>query len=309
MAKEVVMAERVVVGVDGSDASLGALRWALDEAAIRGATVEAVTAWQGVAARGADVPDPALDDGIAEAARRVLADALQATSVPPGLTVDPVVSEGGPDHVLCDRSIGASLLVVGSRGRGGFERLLLGSVSSACARHAASPLLITRPGHAGDAPPRSGRILVGIDGSDGSRRALAWAKDDARRRGWSVTALSVWSDPYEGDLTFELQAPRFQVDHEVALRAVRERLEAVIDETASVAPSVEVEAVVVGGDPRRELCHHAEDADLLVVGRRGTHSLAALLLGSIATTCAHHAPVPIVIVPDTTDLPQSATDR
>ncbi|NKX53140.1 universal stress protein [Arthrobacter mobilis] len=132
--------KRIVVGVDGSEASLEALRTARDLARLKDCSIEAVTAWHHPVMV-ADFPavqwDPEVD------ARRILARAVQEAfggDVPPDLRQ--TVTEGQAARVLADASRGAEMLVVGSRGRGGFTGLLLGSVSSAVASHARCPVLI-----------------------------------------------------------------------------------------------------------------------------------------------------------------------
>ena len=142
-------AGRIVVGVDGSAPSEQALRWAVSLAATYGAQLEAVTAWEVPAAYGwASVPpdwDPAGD------MRKVLDDTVRAVfgdQPPAGLQRQ--VREGGAAKVLIEASRGALMLVVGSRGHGGFAGLLLGSVSANVAEHAPCPVLVI---HGDQAPP------------------------------------------------------------------------------------------------------------------------------------------------------------
>ncbi len=132
---------RIVVGIDGSDQSANALRWAAHMARIFAARLEAVIAWEFPTSFGwATVPqdwDPAGE------MRRVLDGVVQSTfgDEPPASLISEVL-EGGPAKVLLDASAGATMLVVGSRGHGGFTGLLLGSVSANVAEHATCPVLI-----------------------------------------------------------------------------------------------------------------------------------------------------------------------
>ncbi|WP_329113315.1 universal stress protein [Streptomyces sp. NBC_01353] len=134
----------VVVGVDGSPASQEALRWAVRHARLIGATVDAVAAYDvpGATAWSAPAVDADFDE---EQARQALSDELRAV-LPQGGEVPMVehVVRGNPAKVLIGASVGAELLVVGSRGRGGFASLLLGSVSQQCAVHASCPVVIVR---------------------------------------------------------------------------------------------------------------------------------------------------------------------
>ena len=142
MAAEAVF--RVVVGVDGSDSSLAALEWALQEARLRAGQVHVVTAWHypllGDAAGKAEDHEAFGDN-----ARNVHADALRRASGS-GVAVTGEVKEGHTAEVLLKAAAGADLLVVGSRGRGGFSEMRLGSVSSHAVHHARCPVLVVRTG-------------------------------------------------------------------------------------------------------------------------------------------------------------------
>lgn len=141
MAASSIAAEhRFVVGVDGSEPSKAALRWAARLAEATGGTIEAVTAWQMPVTFGwAYVPDYHPDQD----ATKILAEAVEAVfgaNRPAGMRLS--VDEGNPAKVLLEHSAGAQMLIVGSRGHGGFVGLLLGSVSANCAEHATCPVLV-----------------------------------------------------------------------------------------------------------------------------------------------------------------------
>jgi nucleotide-binding universal stress UspA family protein len=135
------------------------------------------------------------------------------------------------------------------------------------------------------------RIVVGVDGSDESHRALEWAIAEASRWGASLLVVHAWrfgvspTDPNAAEATREIgRAAQHVVDHEVAY--VRES-------------GVEVEGVLVFASPARALVDRSADADLLVVGSRGRGGVAATLLGSVSTACVRHARCPVVVVPAT----------
>ena len=137
---------RIVVGVDGFESSRAALRWAIHQAKLTGAVVEAITTWQIPAGSGLlpadDVPDYQDD------ARMVLTEAIAETcTVDPEVEVRPRVVEGRAAQVLVDAADGADLLVVGNRGHGGLTEALLGSVGQYCVRHAMCPVVIMRGKH------------------------------------------------------------------------------------------------------------------------------------------------------------------
>lgn len=139
------MAGRIVIGVDGSDGSVAALRWAVVEANLRGAAVEVLHSWHYpyVGDHPLFVAYGVTHEALVEAAQAVLDRTLAAIgTLPPGVRVEPILIQGGAATALLDAAQGADLLVVGSRGHGGFAGLLLGSVSQQCAHHAHCPVVI-----------------------------------------------------------------------------------------------------------------------------------------------------------------------
>ena len=137
---------RIVAGVDGSASSLEALRWAVRQAELTGATVDVVTAWQypatAVGFGWAMMPS---DTEFAEIAAKTLAEAISKVVDPfSDARVRPVVVKGYPAQVLVEAAAGADLLVVGSRGHGGFAGALLGSVSQHCLHQAVCPVVVIR---------------------------------------------------------------------------------------------------------------------------------------------------------------------
>ncbi len=141
---------RVVVGVDPSDEARAALEWALLYAARLAASVDVVHGWQSEREYVWLNTVPAPDDptGTArQAVEKLVADARTATAIDEGkVPVTIHVIEGRPVRILLDQGQGADLLVLGSRGHGGFAGLLLGSVSTECATHAPCSVTIVRPG-------------------------------------------------------------------------------------------------------------------------------------------------------------------
>jgi len=137
---------RIVVGVDGFESSQAALRWAIHQARLTGAVVEAVTAWHVPVGTGGlpadDMPDYQDD------ARAVLCEALtEVSAVDPDIQVCPRVVQGRAGQVLVEAAAEADLLVVGCRSHGGLTEALLGSVGRYCARHASCPVVIMRGKH------------------------------------------------------------------------------------------------------------------------------------------------------------------
>lgn len=155
MDDETGTAGGIVVGVDGSQSSAAALRWALDEAERTGAAVRAVTAWETPTNWGKPVPVYPGDHPEVDVEARLARIVGDSTAGRPSLRVTREVVEGHPAQVLIDRARGADLLVVGQRGFGGFAGTLTGSVSQKCVHHASCPVVVVPPEEGDD------RILPG----------------------------------------------------------------------------------------------------------------------------------------------------
>ncbi len=138
----------IVVGIDGSDASIAAARWAAEQARLTGFRLEIVSAWQGPGSWGTSwgtaIPIPTDYDPVADTQSMI--DQAIASVAPefPTVTIDSRAVEGHPAEVLVEASRHTELLVVSSRGHGEFTGMLLGSVSQHCAAHAHCPVVIVR---------------------------------------------------------------------------------------------------------------------------------------------------------------------
>ena len=144
--------QTIVVGFDGSHEARAALDWGLDEARLRGAKLRVVHAWSltpvAVASVGPGAfPSSGDIDSLESASRELVTSAAgELAAREPGVPIEPKLVRGGAAQALLDEAETADLLVVGSRGHGGFAGLLLGSVSHQCASHAACPVVIVRNG-------------------------------------------------------------------------------------------------------------------------------------------------------------------
>ena len=138
-------AHRIVVGVDGSESSKAALRWAIRQAKLTGASVDAVTAWRYPTGYGW-TPVAAEIDFEGEAKKALSVALGEVSGLDPDVPVRPVIAEGHAAEVLLRTARGADLLVVGSRGHGGFASAVVGSVSLYCVLHACCPVLVLRDG-------------------------------------------------------------------------------------------------------------------------------------------------------------------
>ena len=146
-AQENPVSPRIVAGIDGSESSASALRWAIGQAWLTGATVDAVIAWHypDLATSGMAVGSMEPTYGFfRENAEKIVADAISSVDPASDVAVSARVAQGHAAQVLLDAAAGADLLVVGSRGHGGFAEALLGSVSQHCVQHALCPVVVVR---------------------------------------------------------------------------------------------------------------------------------------------------------------------
>jgi nucleotide-binding universal stress UspA family protein len=139
------------------------------------------------------------------------------------------------------------------------------------------------------------RIVVGVDGSDASRRALAWAIDEATRWHAQLDVVHAW------DVPFVIVPPpvslTYDVDRHAAERAAERVLDTCLENARVPADStVQIERILVRDRASSALLEVAKGADLLVVGSRGHGGFAGLLLGSVSSQCIHHAICPVVVV-------------
>jgi len=283
---------RVVVGVDGSDASVAAVRWAAREAASRhcGLTMVASISPPVSAAGFGPAYPPALDliGTLQTQAESMLAE-VQGTLN--GNDVITRVEVGSPSGVLVEASEHASLVVLGSRGRGGFKGLLLGSVGTQVASHAECPTVILRSEPRADA----GTVVVGIDESAAAQQAVAFAFDYADRRGLNLVAVHAWDVPAY-DLIVVPSAPVPVPLADVADDEIRLAAE-VLAGYRSEFPNVRVEERLVRSSAVDALLNAATDAALIVVGTRGHGPAVGAVLGSVSNGVLHKAKVPVAVVP------------
>lgn len=286
------LAHAVVVGVDGSAPSKQALRWAAQEAIRCGARLDVVHAWT--------VPYAMYPDGFADpkpyeaAGAAVLDDAVRSLSEAAAVPTDvhPLLIDDLPVNALLQAAVGGDLLVVGSRGHGGFVGLLLGSVSQRCVTHAPCPVAVVPPTWTADT---SGRVVVGVDGSDASSDALHWAVAEAGRRAARLDVVNAYEYL---QITVSPYVPTVPVDRDELEKSSQALLEDMVSGALAeaVTPDLPVEVKPSPDGAAHALLDVARGADLLVVGSRGRGTFRGLLLGSVSQQCVHHATCPVVVV-------------
>lgn len=278
-----------VVGIDGSDCSIQALRWAAARRELLG-EVEPIVAWQYPwwafvpTAAGAFTPPGRTD--FEDIARRLAANVLDRFD---STTFhEPVVVHAAAGPALVAAGDRASLLVVGSRGRNALASRVLGSVSAHCVHHATVPVAIVPPG--ARTVDRFRRVVVGVDGSEHGATALWWAMANTPASS-EIVVMNVWrSDVVHPELA-GTAAALFREESEQLVAAT---IEGIADQAERDGRTIS--GHTESGDPRNRLRSEAEEADLLVVGARGTGLLEHLFLGSVASSLANQPLTPTVIV-------------
>jgi nucleotide-binding universal stress UspA family protein len=283
-------AEEILVGYDGSTDAQVALDWALDEAGRSGRPVRLAYVFEWLTMAGWIGPGMAPGGWPDETVRRQVADmvgkaAADAAAERPGLTVRGEVFDGPPALVLQERSADAGVLVLGSRGQGGFAGLLAGSTAVSVTAHAHCPVVVVREGQAAT----SGPVVVGVDGSETSLRALGFAVERAAQRDVPLRVLRVWEPPGE-----RWVPPDF--DPEAVTATERAAAESDLARWRESFPDVPVDIEVAAGNPAALLVEQSRSAQLVVVGTRGRGGLRGMLLGSVSQQLIQHAHCPVAVV-------------
>ncbi|MFI5916787.1 universal stress protein [Dactylosporangium sp. NPDC051541] len=271
----------VVAGVDGSPASLGALRWAADEACRCTRTLLVVTVRPG------DATEPVATDVAADAA-------AEAGRWRVGVAAIAETRRGDPADVLRELAGGARLVVVGGRGAGIGDDRPMGSVSQALGARADAPVLIVHAAERWAAPdsvlPRAAPVVTGFDGSDSGRRALRLAFEEAAARGVRLAVIQAWPHPdlwrpgsvRGGDLSAEEHVARETLDRATA-------------RWHTEYPMVDVEVRTEPGEAVHALVVASQWAGLLVVGTRCPADQAQPANPSVARQVLRYAACPVLV--------------
>ena len=285
----------VVVGIDGSAASTGAVAYAANTAATRRIPLVLVTSYTMPAAMFAEgmvPPQPVYDELEKECQPIVEHARATALKVAPDIEVSHAIVEGNPSQVLIDYSRKAKMIVLGSRGLGGIKGMVLGSVSASVASHAFCPVVVTREDT--DDLDRSGPVVVGVDGSEVSAKATAWAFAEASARDATLIAVHTWMDPQvqAAAAGIALTDEDWRQLEEQQLEILSERLAGFSDRY----PDVRIERFVTRDRAVRALVEQAEKAQLVVVGSHGRGGFTGMVLGSTSRALLQASPCPVMVV-------------
>ncbi len=285
----------VVVGVDGSESAMNAVRWAAREAQRRGAPLRLLHVSHLAPVRHPRQisPPPEYHAALLEQGRHWLTEATEAAArVAPALPVSVDLHDGIAVDVLVNESRKAQLMVLGSRGLGGFTSLLIGSVAIAVSAHGHCPLVVVRASTSDEPPREDGPIVVGVDGSELSDAALAFAFEAATARDVPLVAVHTWQDVYMAGAWTLLPGT---VDWDWLQAHEEKQLAERIAPWRQKFPLVEVRSLVVREPPARALLEQAANAQLIVVGSRGRGAFTGLGLGSVSQFLLHHAQCPVAV--------------
>lgn len=286
----------VVVGVDGSESALHATRWATQRALRRGVTLRLVHAYEVTLSRsravsGSDAVRSSMHQQgqrWLETAREEAARAAPAVRTELRLVHSPVVP------ALVEESAEAAMVVLGTRGLGGFIGLLVGSTATRLSCRAHSPVIVVKPRANGDTRSEDGAVVVGVAGGNAGAAAVAFAFDEAAARGADLVAVHAWMDSLVENA---LGAGAGTGDD---FESLRRRAYAVLTERLAGwqerYPGVRVKREVVRDRASRALLRYANSAQLVVVGSRGRGGFQSLVIGSTGQLLLQHAPCAVAIV-------------
>ncbi|MFE5298172.1 universal stress protein [Streptomyces sp. NPDC056632] len=284
----------LVVGADGSGPSLTAVDWAADEAARHGLPLRIVHAslwerYEGV------VPSPTANRPSGQVlAENIVASATERARLrAPGVEITADVLAEDAAGALLRAGWEAAVLVVGSRGRGDFRDLLLGSVALVVAARAQCPVVVVRGDRQG-LEARHGRVLLGVGEHDVDSAAVRFAFHEAAVRGAELDVVQAWRRPALEPVAHPLLSgePRVHAEQR-ASELLDKALAPVVDEY----PGVRLLRSTVEGSAHQVLSERSAAADLLVVGARRRDAVVGLELGRVAHRALHHASCPVAVIP------------
>ncbi|MEU1230553.1 universal stress protein [Streptomyces sp. NPDC005828] len=281
------MTAQVTVGLDGSEESSAAARWAAGEAVLREVALRLihVDEWP-------NVPEAPLPDARARAEALVRDTAEQARKEHPDLEVLGEEAHGRATDVLTAAANDSDLTVLGSRGLRGLLGFLVGSVSLAVVGAARMPVTLVRAGSGRSARSHTG-IVVGVDVHHPCEALLGFAFTEAARTGLPLRLLHTWTLPASYGYASVVDPG---VGEELGARLTG-GLDELLQPWTKGYPGVDATAEQVMGSAAYQLVEASRNADLVVVGRRNRKLSPGPHLGHVAHAVIHHSPAPVTVVP------------
>ncbi|MEU9044788.1 MULTISPECIES: universal stress protein [unclassified Kitasatospora] len=291
------MTRYVLAGLDGSPQSEAAASWAAEEAQLRGATLRLLHVRPWLATTEADLSRPG--DLRTQALRALTDTASRIRDARPDLTVETTLIGDTPTDGLVAAAAGRELLVLGSRGLGGFATLLVGSVSLGVAARADTPVVLVRSeqpsvAHEVATHPAVREVVLGLDARHPADPVIEFAFAEAALRGARLLAVHGWNPlpawsfagwvPPQTDIAAQKSSEKALLVQ--ALAPWREKY-----------PEVELVEEVHLGSGAQTLLESSDAAGLIVVGRRVRRHDAGMRLGPVAHAVLHHAAAPVAVVP------------
>jgi len=283
----------IVVGADGSEQSLRAVEWAAGEAERRRLPLRIVSVPAMPPGMRANEPAATVANALRKIAGRALGTAVtRAEQIAPGLLIATDLLSGPPAPAVAAAGSGASMLVVGARGTGGFAAMVLGSVSRYAAIHAPCPVVVVREETTG----LHREVIVGIHDPENTGHVLEFAFQEAALRDAELVAVHAW---VAAALPIPVGAggAAGQADLAEISAAAASQLTSTLSGWQDKYPDVRVRQNVVNGHPALVLCGYSASADLVVLGRHGAPDGTVHGTGSILYTVLNHACGPIAVVP------------
>lgn len=285
----------ILVGVDGSREALQAAEWAAARAKLNNAQLQLVCAYALPSYTAASMESgfAVIDNDVIRASAQTVVDETLTHLAKLGYQAEGRVEPGDPTAVLVQLSQQADLIVVGTRGTGGFADRLLGATSSALPAYSRCPVVVV-PGRGADqqfTPVK--KIVIGVDGSRRSRKSLRRAIEEAALWGAQLTAVDAVPMASSAGVLAWLPAT---VDRESILRDVRDELKAIC-KAESAGSGVEIHAHALDGNPAALLTEFSTAVELVVVGTRGRGGFAGVLMGSTSQSVLAHSTCPVLVVP------------
>lgn len=289
----------IVAGVDGSESSLRAVHWAALEARRHSVPLRLLHVCHPPPIRHGRIALPrSVAEALADCGKEYLADAEHLVGqVTPEVVVRSEQRQGHPAEEMIQSAETARLVVMGSRGIGGFTSLIVGSVALTVAARASCPVVVTptTEHHDGEeyAHTERGPVAVGVGRGSVSDAALGFGFEAADVRGVDLMAVHVWNEA-----TIETGWPDYpmRLSEDDVIDAEHRVLAERLAGWRERYPDVEVDSRVRKGKPAKCLLSEARAAQLIVVGTAGKSALAGLSLGSISQAVLHHAHCPVAMV-------------